>query len=290
MAANPFPTKFNDLSTMTIRFTDGLATHGPELGIERDPVLIKKALDAATVANTEYQAILGERTSVLTPALTTADSEGRVLIAAAVKLFRVKLGERWNQSWSEAGFVNNSTAIPKTQARREALLKSLGAYLLSHPELESADLKVTAARATALFEAIGTAQKNLQENKAQQGELRGARDKAVATLRKRLRAAIGDLGAVLENDSPLWNAFGLNEPVRPSKKDVAKATEKAAIKLRKAAERSAETASKLAQKAAEKAVDADAKAKAALSAIPARGAAPSATERDSSGTDVALAR
>jgi len=68
------------------------------------------------------------------------------------------------------------------------------------------------------------------------GELRIALNKAVATLRKRLRAAIGDLGAVLENDSPLRNAFGLNEPVRSSKQDVAKASKKAAIKLRKGAE------------------------------------------------------
>jgi len=210
------------------------------------------------------------------------------LIGAAVKLFRVKLGERWNQSWSEAGFVNNSTAIPTTQTRREALLKSLGAYLLSHPELESADLKVTAARATALFEAIGAAQKTLQDNKAKQGELRGARNKTVATLRKRLRAAIGDLGAVLESDSPMWNAFGLNEPIRPSKQDVAKAAEKIASKAHKAAERAAETAAKAARNAAEKAAQAEAKAKAAMSAIPTRGTAPASAESASSETGVAL--
>jgi len=216
MPANPLPNRFNDLSTTSLRMAEALETHGDEIEIDRDADMIRKALAKARTRDEDFQSHLADRTTVLTPALKAVDQEGREFIGKSIKVLRVHLGERWNQSWSEAGFLDGKSAIPSRLDRREALLQSLATYFTSHPQFENKDFTVTAARAQELFDAMGKAQRAIQDSESKQVELRVARDKAVNTLRKRMRGVITDLNAVLNVDSPLWKAFGVNPPtVRP---------------------------------------------------------------------------
>jgi len=244
---------------MSVHFSEGLAKHGPELGVKSGPSWITEAHDDLMSRNSAYQAVMGERTTVLSPAQATADNATREFLKAATKSFRVDLGERWNQSWAETGMLG-STAIPSKQTEREALLNTLADYLTKHPQFENAKMSVTASRAKELYQAMILARTNLNTNKADQKTARQARDKAANVLRKRLRAVISDLDTALEPSSPLWKAFGLNEPVRRSKSDVAKAADKAAVKAEKNAQREAAKAKRAAEKAEEKAAEAAEKA------------------------------
>ena len=47
------------------------------------------------------------------------------------------------------------------------------------------------------------------------GTAKKTRDTAVADLRNRLTGLVGELGQLLEDDDPLWYAFGLSRPSDP---------------------------------------------------------------------------
>src|ERR1035441_731387 len=58
------------------------------------------------------------------------------------------LGENWNQSWTATGFPDLSTAVPATQAKRQALLLSLKNFFAANPgyEVNTPKLVVTSAK------------------------------------------------------------------------------------------------------------------------------------------------
>lgn len=221
---------------MTVRVIDGLESHAVELGIQQTPACLRDALDEAHCANQDFQSLSSNRRTLLLQAVQTADDEAKAFLDATKKILRHHLGERWNPSWLEAGFAQNTTQTPKTMPQREALLKTLAAYFTTHPEQENAGLEVTSARALRIHQAIGKAQRELKESDAKLGELHANRNEAMSILRKRLRGVITELNVGLESDSPMWKAFGLNEPalsqrMRKSKKigmDQAAAAEKGA--------------------------------------------------------------
>jgi hypothetical protein len=128
------------------------------------------------------------------------------------------LGARWNERWSEAGFVNRSTAIPLKTPGRETLISTMAVYFGKHPEHELPGLGVTAARAKELHERLVAARKALNSQDAGQGTLREKRDASFAQLRRRLSSAVGELRLLLELESRLWEAFGLNIPGRRGRK------------------------------------------------------------------------
>ncbi len=89
-------------------------------------------------------------------AVTVADSNGKAFISSARRVLANNLGETWNQSWTATGFPDNSTAVPGTQAKRQALLLALKNFFAANSgyEVNTPKLVVTSAQAGLLFTAL----------------------------------------------------------------------------------------------------------------------------------------
>jgi len=177
---------------------------------------LQAALTRVETSQAALHGIIGLRSSTLQPALRQASSEGTAFIHAAKKIVRIQLGDTWNTKWFEAGFLNDTTVTPTTQAEREGLLKVLAKYFAADPTREAVNQEVTAARAQGLHAAIIKARKDVSDNKSAQTEAKAERDKAKRKLRQLIRSLVLDLEMALEPDSAAWTTFGLIAPAKLS--------------------------------------------------------------------------
>lgn len=193
---------------------DGARQHGTQIGLKQNTAeAIGADLLAARSAETDFSKSKAEKEKLGT-ALRIADSNGRAFIKAASAYFSQVLSENWSAEWEPTGFPNQSTAIPDTQEERFTLLESLKTYFADNASMEisTGRLILTAARAGALHEALSSARAAVNNGNSESGRRKMARDAAVDALKTRLRGLIGELGQLLPDDSPLWEAFGLNAP------------------------------------------------------------------------------
>ncbi len=114
--------------------------------------------------------------------------------------------------WAQAGFVQPSTAIPRRLQDRVALVLKLSQFFTAQPSYEVPDKDVTAAKATALRQAVIDAQDPLQTSNV-------ALKTAAGTLRTTQTALVGKMGFLIKilsgtlgRNDPRWGAFGLNIP------------------------------------------------------------------------------
>ena len=214
MSSNRLPDPLDDLFTLGEDMTDGCHNHQVAVGLKQNlEANVRADLDAAILAQKIYQDALSAKTDFST-AVTVADSNGKAFISSARRVLANNLGETWNQSWTATGFPDQSTAVPGTQAKRQALLLSLKNFLAATPvyEVKTPKLVVTSAKADVLFTALSTARVAASDGNADAGVKKKLRDTAEQTLRDRMLGLIGELGQQLDDTDPLWLAFGLNEP------------------------------------------------------------------------------
>lgn len=201
------------LTTGAVRLADGMENCGESIGITfASPAQMRTAIGELLQSESVYQTALGDLTAKLSPALQQADAQGQKFILRSKKILRLQLGERWNQNWSQAGFLNNTIQTPKTLAEREALLLSLTRYFGADKSREATGQGITADRAQKLHAAFAGAQKALAENRTRQKELRAKRDEAAEKLRMMVRGVLAEIRVRLSKDSPQWDAFGLSAP------------------------------------------------------------------------------
>jgi hypothetical protein len=214
MASNRLPDPLDDLFTLGEDMADGCHNHQAAIGLKQNlEVDVRADLDGAVTAQGIYKNALSDKTDFST-AVTVADSNGKAFISSARRVLANNLGENWNQSWVATGFPDNSTAVPGTQAKRQALLLSLKNFFAGNPayEVNTPKLVVTSARAGVLFTALSTARVAASDGNTDAGTKKNLRDAAEQALRDRLSGLIGELGQKLDDNEPLWLAFGLNEP------------------------------------------------------------------------------
>lgn len=212
MAQNPVPMALDALFTLAEDMADGAAAHEVAIGIQHHKeAKIRADLDAARTAQQTY---LNARTAKVasTEAQTIADSNGRAFIAAASNVLSVHLGTQYSAAWDPTGFPNQSTRVPTTMAERQELLTQLQAYFTGHAAQEAASLGVTAAIAGTLFTALSDARSAANAAVVLTGQKKALRDTAVSTLRTTESGLIAELGLLLPDLDPRWNAFGLVEP------------------------------------------------------------------------------
>jgi hypothetical protein len=299
MAVNILSRKYDELELVTTKLTSGLVKHGADIDVKRDPDPILEALAAAKTTNTDFYASMTERVTLLTPALDAADAEGKAFLGAAIKVFRVHFGNTWNHHWNAIGLTGKSTAVPRTRDSRTALIKSIGEYLTENPNHANAELDVTVERAVAILAELKTATEAVSANKLNQATIGKARTKAMNHLRGRIRATITDLKSVLEEDSPLWESFGVKAPYRASREEMKARAERTSAKDQRAVERALESADRTKQRADEKVAKAIAKANrnasdstgtTTTSRQPVIGSIPSGSGATTPNDDVELAR
>jgi hypothetical protein len=212
MASNQLPAGNDDLFTLGEDMADGLHAHEVAVGVKQNKEAdVRAALTAAITAQNDFKAAQTAKLALST-AVTVADSNAKAFIGSARRVLINYLGDGWSQTWGATGFPDQSTAVPGTQAKRQALLLSLKNYFTANAAQQNAPLNVTPAQAQALFTALADARRAAADGNTTGGQKKNLRDAAVATLRTRLSGLMNELGQLLDDTDPLWLAFGLNLP------------------------------------------------------------------------------
>src|ERR1041384_5701085 len=215
MASNRIPDQIDRRFALAEDMADGCHDHEAAVGLKQNKEAdIRPDLTAAQAAENNFQSKRATKTAKTT-VQTVVDSNGKAFIGAAKKVLEIHLGSQWSQTWATAGFVNNSTAIPTTIEERQTCLNSLKIYFTNNPGHENAPLSLTAAQADALYTALSDARSAVNAAVTAVGAAKQTRDTAVDDLRARMSGLVGELGQLLEDDDPLWYAFGLSRPSDP---------------------------------------------------------------------------
>ena len=204
----PLPALFSLAEDMA----DGLHRHEAAVQIKQNTEAALRAdLAAARTAEAAFQTERKNRQTANT-AVTVADSNIRAFLASYKKVLGKLYGEAWSAAWTAAGWPQNTTAVPKTQDERFELATKAAAWLTANPPKENAGLDVTAAFATGLREALSNARDAAHNAVTMKNEGLLARDTAADTVRTRMRGLVGELGQLLGDADPRWDAFGLEAP------------------------------------------------------------------------------
>ncbi len=216
MASNPTPENSDVLRALADRMADGCASHEATIGIlQNTEATMRAAIAALSAAETD----LGLKKSAVGAAyalLQTADTTGQTTLTNCKLCLAAKLGQRWSAAWEPTGFPNQSTSIPSTQDKRFTLLDALKNYFTLLPAHENAGMGATAALCGAAWTALSNARQAVADAEAAQTAAFNTRAAVTDALRKRVRGLIQELGTLIAEDDPRWEAFGLNIPANPS--------------------------------------------------------------------------
>jgi hypothetical protein len=209
---NPIPRSLSGLFTLCGKAADALHTHESEIGIMHNTEsLVRSGLANARSANSKFQSAKAARLTAFA-AQELADINATKLITVARDILKRHLGGRYSQAWDEAGFTNQSLAVPGQLSQRTELLKSLETYFTNHPSHEVAALEVTHTQAAALHAALTTAVSAANAAKGDQRGFRDERASAEETLRARVRGLVSELAQLIGEDDQRWIDFGLHVP------------------------------------------------------------------------------
>lgn len=216
MASNPTPDDDDVLLALTEDLADGCHLHEVTLGIKQQTEAVMRAAlaaaNTATMALGAANVLVGQRYDTLQAADATGE---QMLKNCRLRLVKV-LGGTYSPGWQEAGWPNQSTAIPSNQDQRFTLLNSLKLYFTAHPAAESPDMEATAALCEAAHTAISNARQGVNTAESDRTTAMNTYRATLKTLRKRVRGLIVELGTLMADDDPRWEAFGLNIPAHPS--------------------------------------------------------------------------
>ena len=221
MNSNRLPDQIEPLFTLGEDMADGCHTHEVAVGIKQNlEAAFRPDLAGAVAAQAAFKAAQTAKVA-LSAAVTVADSNAKAYIGSTRRVLINFLGEGYSQAWEATGFPNQSTAVPGTQPERQALLLSLKNYFTANPAQENAPLNITAAKAGTLFTALSDARSAANDGNNLAGQKKNLRDAAEKKLRNRMSGLVNELGQLLDDNDPLWLAFGLNQPGATNLPDVA---------------------------------------------------------------------
>lgn len=221
MANNTLPANLDRLFTLAEDMADGLHSLEGAVGVKQNTeAALRGDLKGARSAEADFQAARQAKTTATT-AQTVADSNGKAWLGVARRTLVNSFGNAWSQAWADAGFPDNSTAVPDTIEKRQELLASLGNWLKTHPdhEVPAPNVQFTAARAGELFKALASARSGAKTAMTNTGSTKAIRDDTVEKLRRRMRGLIDELDLLLADDDPQWHQFGLNPPAATQRPD-----------------------------------------------------------------------
>ncbi len=216
MSSNPTPDNNYILRALADIMADGCHTHEVAIGILHNKEASMRAAIAA-LGQTETQlGIKKYAVSTAYASLQAADDAGVLCLTNCKLWLAKKLGQRWSPAWEPTGFPGNSTAVPETQDLRFTLLDSLKNYFTAIPANENAGMDATAALCEAAWTVISDARQAVANAESALTTAFNNRTAATDALRKRVRGLITELEALIADDDPRWEDFGLNIPANPS--------------------------------------------------------------------------
>ncbi len=216
MASNPTPDNPDVLRALADRMSDGCHTYEVILNILQNKEAAIRAAIATVVAADLDLGIKKHAVSTAYDEAQVADDAGLVVLTNCKLRLGQKLGQRWSSAWEPTGFPSGSTAIPRTQDERFALLAALKAYFTAVPANESAEMGATAALCDAAQVTLSDKRQSTVDAEVAMNTAFAARTAAIDALRKRVRGLINELETLIADDDVRWEAFGLNIPANPS--------------------------------------------------------------------------
>ena len=144
-------------------------------------------------------------------------------LTGAKNILTLTLGKKPSAGWNEAGWSDQTLAIPNGEDNLMPMLRTQQAYLVAHPTLANTDPRYTytAVRAGELLAALQFALTNADATLGPLGvEPAGVaadtalnyRNLADAALDRRLHGLYSELEQFLDPLDPRWTAFGFDAP------------------------------------------------------------------------------
>ena len=157
------------------------------------------------------------RKSEMITALRKAERDGRALATACINLLKPRYGNRFNTEWQKIGFDGNLQVAQNPII----VLKILQHYFINNPTHEMPDVRpgisCTAEACEAAIQAIDGAKPICNQSNIELGQAKIARDEGLNHARECLRGMAQELSFKLDNDDPLWLAYGFDQPTAPRK-------------------------------------------------------------------------
>ncbi len=214
MANNNLPTPVAELLDIGEHCMNGLSTQGPALGILQYTSVGYGAF-VINLRNRQlaFNAARSNLAAAYVPyhAAETAMRKGGM---DARKVISISLGDDWSPAWVAAGWPDHTTAVPESFAGLQILCAALRTFLTNQVDyqVETSKVIVTPLRYEDLGVQGAGAAAGLTMQETALGVARDARKVDDKKLRAQTRGLIDLLSTILDPNSPLWDAFGLNRP------------------------------------------------------------------------------
>ncbi len=168
--------------------------------------ILQSTLDTSQGKERVFQTARNSRKSALA-AQKSARTLAQEFALQSRDALRPFLGRSWSVAWTQAGYKNNSLALPDSLADLVDSLGSLETYFTNHPAHGNATLLVTSAVAGQRRADLETAIKAVNNSKTAQRTAREDRDTAEDALVKKLRASRNELEVIIKADDLRWLDF-----------------------------------------------------------------------------------
>ena len=209
--------------TLGFNAADGAAQYQASLPLKAN---LHDAILADAQANSDARrgySAADAKCRVSTGKLRIGRDNAKSWLTIAKNLLTPTLGKKPCAAWTEAGWSDQSIAIPQSEDQLMPMLRTQQMYLTARPTLAVIDPRYnyTAARAGELLAALQLALTNADETLGPLGvEPAGVaadtamnyRNLADAALDRRLHGLYSELEQVLEPLDPRWTAFGFDAP------------------------------------------------------------------------------
>lgn len=214
MAQNKLPGPISELLDLAQRIELGISSKGVEIGLLQ--YTIANFSPKRTALDQKQNAF-----NVARSALAAASTGCQIAVAAmraacleARKILSISFGDDWSPQWTEAGWPGPTSAVPTNEAGLASLCDNLVSFLTANPGyvVSTPKIDLTAGRFSGALSAMASALTIFQATKTAHGTAKNNRTLDDKTLRKAMRGLIDVLSDLIPPLSPVWDAFGLNQP------------------------------------------------------------------------------
>lgn len=206
------PTQNLALHAECDRFQGALRIHGATAGVKINTADAVKG-DGDQLRNTEsayHQACADLRS--LNAQLQAMSGAAQQFLKDVRHLLTRQFGPKANAAWADAGFEDNTLAIPRAVEERAVFVKRLTTYLAGHPDVEQVALGISAENGSHIHTRLTQLLNEVDSQTAKVSSLRDRMKTNRVALRKRLGSVRSELGMLLAEDDQRWLAFDLTPP------------------------------------------------------------------------------
>jgi hypothetical protein len=212
MSQNVFPSGVHQLLQLAETIADALERHGPWLRrMEMDAAEFREALEVLRRSETAFATLRSEKAAA-GKWVSTADQRMIDWLNKARLAVMLARGSKWSETWLDAGFVHQSTDVPKAIAPRIELARRVVDFFARNPQFGVAHANVTATFGRKAYDDAVGAVRVRRQLISECINAKKLRDEAERNLRRKMGQLVRMLGESIKPNDARWFAFGLNQP------------------------------------------------------------------------------